>query len=336
MRKDIALDMGGSALRIFQRGRGLIYDAPAMAAMSRENGSLMEVGREAADADALLPGIYDICYPLTGSLYDRLEMTVQMAERLLRKNGLIRSRIILTVPSDLTEEEQKALLDRIDESGLKKIYLVDETVAAVMGSGTDVFLPNGTLVLHIGATRSVVGMVSMGTLTQHQAVGIGARDFCGAIQAGVEEKHHIHISEDTARKLMVRYGGGLRQPKNRGVRIVGCSLRTGLPKKRVFTSDETADAMEEPLTEIIRMVCAFLEDVHTDYQTDIDKYGLLLTGGGAQAYGLSEIFHEMTGLKVRVAQDPANCAVIGASKFYEKLPMMSGEVNLTRSANMVM
>jgi len=329
--KEIALDLGAGMLRAYIRGRGIVLNEPAVAAIRREDGSLSEIGSSALRQIMQLPGIYSECYPLEEPLFDRLEITGQIIDRVLRKIGAPRSRVIMTVPTGYSDEEQLTLSELARDAGAKKVHLVDETVAAVMGSGVDVFLPTGTPVMHIGASRTVVGMVSLGTLIQYRSIEVGGSQINRALGEYLQQKFKMSVSRNELELLKIGYGGGLRREELTNVSLDGCAYRTGLPRRETVTSDELADAMEDSVTRMVQMLCDFLAEIHTEYNTDLNRYGLLLTGGGAEIHGLSEILSEMTGLRVTIAPNPDQCAILGAAKFYEKLPQLQGELNLTKS-----
>ena len=240
--------------------------------------------------------------------------------------------MIITVPSSYSDEEQNTLAEVAMDAGARRVHLVDETVAAVMGSGVDVFLPTGTPVMHIGASRTVVGMVSLGTLVQHQSIEVGGNEINRALGDYLQTKFKMSVDHNTLELLKMHYGGGLRRADCVNVELEGRAFRTGLLRKAAVTSDEVADAMEDSVTRIVQMLCDFLAGIHTEYNTDLSRYGLLLTGGGAHIHGLPEILHEMTGLRITIAPNAAQCAVIGAAKFYEKLPQLQNELNLTKSS----
>lgn len=331
MGKEIALDLGAGMLRAYVRGKGIVLREPAVAAIKREDGSLSEIGNAALRQIMQLPGLYNECYPLEAPLFDRLEMTELIISRVLRKIGAPRAKVIMTVPSGYSDEEQNTLAELVEDAGARKVYLVDETVAAVMGSGVDVFLPTGTPILHIGASRAVVGMVSLGTLVQYRSIDVGGSQINRALGEYLQSKYKMNVLGSTLELLKIGYGGGLRRKELTNVALDGCSFRTGLLRRETVTSDELADAMEDSVTQIVQMLCDFLEEIHTEYNTDLNRYGLLLTGGGAEIYGLPEILREMTGLRITVANNPDQCAILGAAKFYEKLPQLQGELNLTKS-----
>ena len=230
-------------------------------------------------------------------------------------------RIMICIPSQATEVEKKAVIDAASQAGAKKVYLIEEPIAAAIGAGIDISKPCGNMIVDIGGGTADIAVISLGGVVVSNSIKVAGDDFDEAIVRFMRKKHNLLIGERTAEEIKINVGTVYKRPENLTMDVRGRNLVTGLPKTVTVTSEETEEALRESTGQIVEAVIGVLEQTPPELSADILDRGIVLTGGGALLRGLEELIEERTGINTMTAEDPMKVVAIGTGQFVE---FMSG------------
>ncbi|MBR5233026.1 MAG: rod shape-determining protein [Clostridia bacterium] len=322
--QDIGIDLGTSNTIVYAKGKGIIIREPSVVALDvKEKPSrVVAVGAEAKTMIGRTPGSITAERPLKNGVIADYEMTADMLRALIRKaqgNSLFnRTRVMLCIPSGVTEVERRAFHDAARNAGARYVSLIDVPMAAAIGAGLPVTEPVGSMIADIGAGTSEVAVVSLGDIVSSNSVRVGGDDMDEAIIAYIRRKHNLLIGSRTAEDIKIKIGSAFRYDGEAALNIKGRNLVDGLPKNVEITSAEVREAVSDCVNQIVDMICDTLEKTPPELASDILDRGITLTGGGAMLRGIDKLISQVTKMPVRVCNDPIDCVALGTGRCLEK------------------
>ena len=336
--KDIGIDLGTASVLIYIKGQGIVLNEPSVVAMDKNTGKLLKVG---ADAQAMLgrtPGNIVAIRPLRDGVISDYDMTERMLKEFIHKvNGfqLFKPRVIICVPSGITEVEERAVIDAGIQAGARSLYLVEEPVAAAIGAGIDIAKPDGHLIIDIGGGTTDIAVISLSGVVESASIKVAGDMFNEAVVKYIRRKHNVLIGERTAEELKIQIGCVYPQEEEQTVEVKGRCLMTGLPKVFSVSSSEMIEAFEEPAERILEAVHSVLERTPPELVADISTNGIVMTGGGSLVAGFAELVSSRTGIATTVAENAIQCVAMGTGQSLEMIAsMQDGTMNLSRRTQM--
>lgn len=336
--KDIGIDLGTASVLIYVKGQGIVLNEPSVVAMDKNTGKLLKVG---ADAQAMLgrtPGNIVAIRPLRDGVISDYDMTERMLKEFIRKvNGfqLFKPRVIICVPSGITEVEERAVIDAGVQAGARSVYLIEEPVAAAIGAGIDITKPDGHLIIDIGGGTSDIAVISLSGVVESASIKVAGDMFNEAVVKYIRRKHNVLIGERTAEELKIQIGCVYPQEEEQSVEVKGRCLMTGLPKVFTVSSSEMIEAFEEPAERILEAVHSVLERTPPELVADISTNGIVMTGGGSMVKGFDKLVTSRTGIATTVADNAIQCVALGTGQSLDWVSsMQDGTVNLSRRKQM--
>ena len=267
-------------------------------------------------------------------MISQYEITLKMIQYFIKKacgTMIFKPRVIICVPSGITEVEERAVVDAATQAGAKRTYLIEEPVAAAIGAGINIAAPNGHMVVDIGGGTTDIAVLSLGGVVVSESIKVAGDKFDEAIIRYVRRKHNVLIGERTAEAIKIKIGCAWPRKEPRTLEVKGRCLIQGLPRVVRINSDEIPDALEEPITAIIEAVCSVVERTPPELIGDILSNGIVMTGGGSLLYGLDRLIAYATGIKTRVADKAVSCVAIGTGKSLDNLSSIpEGAINISR------
>ena len=320
--KDIGMDLGTASVLIYIKDKGIVLNEPSVVALDKNTGKLLKVG---ADAQAMLgrtPGNIIAIRPLREGVISDYEVTERMIKEFLHKVmgfQLFKPRIIICVPSGITEVEERAVIDAGIQAGARRVYLIEEPVAAAIGAGIDITQPEGHMIIDIGGGTSDIAVISLSGVVESSSIKIAGDQFNEAVVKYMRRKHNLLVGERTAEQMKMQIGCVFPKEQETTIEIKGRCLVTGLPKVINVSSTEMLEAFEEPVERILEAVHGVLERTPPELVADIEKNGLLMTGGGAMLDGLDKLITSRVRIRAHLAENPIEAVAIGTGKSFEYL-----------------
>lgn len=337
--RDIGIDLGTATVILAAKGKGIITKEPSVVAMDKNTGRLLKVGMAAQRMLGRTPGNIAAIRPLQDGVISDYDMTERMLRELIKKVSnfsMIKPRIVISVPSCITEVEERAVIDVALQAGARKVYLIEEPVAAALGSGIDISKPEGHMVVDIGAGTTDAAVISLSGVVQSESIKIAGDAFNDAIVRYIRKKHNILIGRDTtAEELKKSIGCVFPMPENTTVEVKGRCLLTGLPKIISISSSEMIEAFDDVSNSILEIIHQVLENTPPELVADISENGIVLTGGGSLVWGIDKLVESSTNIKTRIADDAELCVAYGVCKSLDWInDMQEGVINLSRKRQM--
>lgn len=337
--KDIGIDLGTASVLVYIKGKGVVLNEPSVVAIDKNTGRLLKVGAEAQAMLGRTPGNIVAIRPLRDGVISDYDMTERMLKEFIRKvtGGfhLFPPRIMVCVPSGITEVEERAVIDAGRQAGARRVYLIEEPVAAAIGAGIDITKPDGHMVVDIGGGTSDIAVISLSGVVESASIKVAGDQFNEAVVKYMRRKHNILIGERTAEQMKMEIGCVYPKEEEATIEIKGRCLMTGLPKTITVNSTEMMEAFEEPVERILEAVHNVLERTPPELVADISNNGIVMTGGGSLVDGFDKLITARTGIHTVVAEDTISCVVEGTGKSLDSLgDMQDGTVNLSRRRQM--
>ena len=337
--KDIGIDLGTASVLVYIKGKGVVLNEPSVVAIDKNTGRLLKVGAEAQAMLGRTPGNIVAIRPLRDGVISDYDMTERMLKEFIRKvtGGfhLFPPRIMVCVPSGITEVEERAVIDAGRQAGARRVYLIEEPVAAAIGAGIDITKPDGHMVVDIGGGTSDIAVISLSGVVESASIKVAGDQFNESIVKYMRRKHNILIGERTAEQMKMEIGCVYPKEEEATIEIKGRCLMTGLPKTITVNSTEMMEAFEEPVERILEAVHNVLERTPPELVADISNNGIVMTGGGSLVYGFDKLVTARTGIHTVVAEDAISCVAEGTGKSLDSLgDMQDGTVNLSRRRQM--
>ena len=337
--KDIGIDLGTASVLVYIKGKGVVLNEPSVVAIDKNTGRLLKVGAEAQAMLGRTPGNIVAIRPLRDGVISDYDMTERMLKEFIRKvtGGfhLFPPRIMVCVPSGITEVEERAVIDAARRAGPRRVYLIEEPVAAAIGAGIDITKPDGHMVVDIGGGTSDIAVISLSGVVESASIKVAGDQFNESIVKYMRRKHNILIGERTAEQMKMEIGCVYPKEEEATIEIKGRCLMTGLPKTITVNSTEMMEAFEEPVERILEAVHNVLERTPPELVADISNNGIVMTGGGSLVDGFDKLITARTGIHTVVAEDAISCVAEGTGKSLDSLgDMQDGTVNLSRRRQM--
>ncbi|MBE7047991.1 MAG: MreB/Mrl family cell shape determining protein [Ruminococcaceae bacterium] len=312
--QDIGIDLGTATVLVYVKGRGVVLKEPSVVAIDTNTGKVLKVGVEAQNMIGRTPGNIVAIRPLRDGVisdYDTTEKMIRYFLRKVCKNRFFKPRVMVCVPSQATEVEERAVTDAATQAGAGKTYIIEEPIAAAIGAGLDIGKPYGNMIVDIGGGTADVAVISLGEIVVSDSIKVAGDKFDEAVVKYIRKKHNMMIGDRTAEELKVEIGCVYPRPVTLAKEIKGRCLVSGLPKVVTITSEEMLEAFNECAMQIVEAVHNVLEKTPPELVGDISSGGILLTGGGSLIYGLDKLLSRETGLEVFIAEDAVFCVAKG-------------------------
>lgn len=322
--KDMGIDLGTANTLVFMRGRGIIIREPSVVAIQTNTKEVLAVGEEAKKMIGRTPGHIVAIRPLSDGVIADFDITQSMLKYFIRKgnNGrsLFSPRVVVCVPSGVTEVEKRAVEEAAIQAGAREAFLIEEPMAAAIGAGLPVHEPNGSMVVDIGGGTTEVAIISLGGIVTSKSIRVAGDELDESIVYYIKKEYNLMIGERTAEEVKIQVGSAdLSINKEKKISVRGRDLISGLPKNIDISSSEIYEAMKEPISSIIDAIKFTLEKTPPELASDIMEQGIMLTGGGALLDGLDRLIRKETGMPIRIAEDPLDCVAIGTGKALEDI-----------------
>lgn len=320
---DMGVDLGTANTLVYVKGQGIVLREPSVVALDKDTGEVLSVGAEAKKMLGKTPANIVAIRPLRDGVIADFAVTEQMIRYFITKvhnrRALLHPRIVVTVPSGITEVERRAVIDSAKQAGAREVFLIEEPMAAAIGAEIPIQEPAGNMVVDIGGGCSEIAVISLGGMVVSKAIGIAGNEMDEAIMSYFRKKYNLIIGETTAEEVKINIGSAFPQPEERNAEVKGRDQPSGLPRTVTVTSEEIRLALSEPLKAIIDIIRQTLEETPPELAADLVDRGIVLAGGGALLRGLPELLSQETDLPVNLAPDPLTCVVLGAGKYLESL-----------------
>lgn len=325
--KEIGIDLGTANTLVYLKGKGVILREPSVVAMNNNTGQILAVGIEAKQMIGRTPGNITALRPLKDGVIADFETTQSMLRHFIRKvvgnSPLARPRVVICVPSGVTEVEKRAVVDSAMTAGAKEAFLIEEPMASAIGAGLPVEEPSGSMVVDIGGGTSEVAVISLGGIVVSRSLRVAGDEFDDSIIHYIKKEYNLMIGERTAEDIKVKIGSAFPLEKEETYNISGRDLVTGLPKELQVSSEEIREALKEPVNSVVDSVKFTLEKTPPELAADIMERGIMLAGGGALLKGLDKLINKETGIPVFIAEQPMDCVVLGTGRVLEEIDVLS-------------
>lgn len=321
--KDIGIDLGTANTLVFMRGKGIVMREPSVVAVDVRTDEVVAVGKQAKDMLGRTPGSIVAVRPLKDGVIADFDVTAAMLKYFIKKalknGGIYRPRVVICIPSGVTEVERRAVEDAAKQAGSNNVDLIEEPMAAAIGAGLPVGEPTGSMVVDIGGGTSEVAVISLGDIVTAVSVRMAGDKFDEAIVSYVKKKYNLLIGERTAEEIKVKLGSAFptEDTMNAFIEIKGRNLVDGLPKNVTIHADEVREALSDCVMTVVDAIKDTLEKTPPELAADIIDRGIMLTGGGALLRGFDKLVSQETGIPVHVAERPLDCVVEGTGKSLE-------------------
>ena len=320
---DLAIDLGTSNILIYMKGKGIILREPTVVAIDRDTRDVLAFGEEARRMIGRTPGNILAIRPLREGVISDYELVSYMLKgfvlKAIGKHMFARPRAILSLPTGVNEMERRSIISTMFDAGMRRTQLLDRTIAAAIGAGLPIDEAYGTMIVDISAGVSDVAVLSLGKVVVSDCSKVGGDKLDDAIIRYLRRKHNLLIGERTAEELKINIGSAIPRSDQLYMEVTGRNLISGLPKTMRITSDDVTEAIDEPLQQLIESIHGVLEHTPAELAADIFEYGILLTGGGAELFGLCEAIADALKVPCSVAEDPQTNVVMGCGKALENL-----------------
>ena len=330
--KDIGIDLGTASVLVYVKGKGVVLNEPSVVAMDKTTGKLLKVGTDAQAMLGRTPGNIIAIRPLREGVISDYDMTERMLKEFIHKVAgfsFFKPRVIICVPSGITEVEERAVIDAGIQAGARKVYLIEEPVAAAIGAGIDITQPDGHMVVDIGGGTADIAVISLSGVVESASIKIAGDQLNEAVVKYMRRKHNLLVGERTAEEMKKQIGCVFPKDEEETMDV------TGLPKVVTVSSTEMMDAFEEPVERIMEAIHSVLERTPPELVADVSTNGIIMTGGGSLVYGFDKLVTARTGIHTTVADDAISCVALGTGKSLDDLnSMQDGTMNLSRRKQM--
>ena len=321
--ENIGIDLGTATVLVYIKGQGIVIREPSVVAIDRDTNTILSVGEEARRMLGRTPGNIVAIRPLREGVISNYEITEKMLkyfiQKAIGKRSFVKPTIAVCVPSSVTEVERRAVEDATRQAGARRVHIIEEPIAAAIGSGIDISKAHGSMVVDIGGGTTDIAFISLGGTVVIKSLKIAGDNFDDAIIKYMRKKHNVLIGERTAEDLKIKIGTAFERSVPVSLDVRGRNLITGLPKNITVTSEEMHEALRESVTAICESVHNVLEKTPPELASDIADRGIIMTGGGSLLYGLDKLITSETGINTIVAEDSISCVAVGTGQYIEFL-----------------
>jgi rod shape-determining protein MreB len=332
---DMGIDLGTCTTLVCVRDKGIVLNEPSVVAVYKGTNRVLNdgegVGLVAREMLGKTPGSITAIRPLKDGVISDFEITEAMLSYFIRKvhgrGGLVRPRVVIAVPSGITAVERRAVIDSAERAGARKVYLVDEPMAAGIGAGLPITDPTASMIVDIGGGTTEVAIMSLADIATCESIRIGGDDMDEAVINHLKKTYNLLVGEARAEKVKIQIGSAVPLEEELTIEIAGRDTISGLPRKLVITSEEIREAIREPVAAIIDAVTTTLEKALPELAADLIDNGLYICGGGALLRGMDTVLANATGLKVQRVEDPLSCVARGTSVYLENLELWKSSMD---------
>lgn len=323
---DLAIDLGTATTLVYVRGRGIVLNEPSVVAVEKKTEKVLAVGVEAKRMLGRTPGNITAIRPMKEGVIADFEMAERMLKYFITKahnrSTFVRPRIIIGVPSRITQVEQRAVRDSAELAGAREVYLIDEPVAAAIGAGLPITEPSGNMVVDVGGGTTDIAVISLGGIVYSESVRVAGDRMDDAIMNYVKKKYNLLIGDHMAERVKVEIGSAYPLEEKKTIMIKGRDLISGIPRTLVVDDAEIREALQEPISTIVNAIKVALENTPPELAGDIIDRGIVLTGGGSLVKGMDTRFREETNLPIITVDDPLTSVVLGVGKILDELDLL--------------
>lgn len=316
---DLGVDLGTSNVLIYVDGKGVMVREPSVVAMDKNTGRILQVGTEARNMLGRTPGNVVAMQPLKEGVISDHGMTVKLLQTLFRRASqkslfLSKPRVVICVPSGVTEVEERTVINAAIEAGARRVYLIEEPLAAALGANLDIRGPRGQMVVDIGGGTTDVAVLTMNAVAVSSSLKVAGDSFDEAIARYVRRRHGVIIGKTTAEDIKIKIGSVSVRPEEIAATVRGRDAKTGMPREIRLDSTEIFEVLRRPARQIADEVVSVLEDSSPELVSDIAENGITLTGGSSQLWGMAQLIEDRTGIHCTIADDPDSCVAYGCGK----------------------
>ena len=337
---DLGVDLGTSNVLIYADGKGLVVREPSVVAVDKNTGKILQVGAAARNMLGRTPGNVVAMKPLRDGIISDHEMTVRMLSEMFKtatKASMFtpKPRVVISVPSGVTEVEERSVINAAIEAGARRVFLIEEPLAAALGANLDIKGATGHMVVDIGGGTTDIAVLSMNGVAESSSLKIAGDYIDETIARYVRRQHGVVIGQVTAESIKIQIGQVFPREEELSMNVKGRDAKTGMPKEVTLTSNEIYEVLRRPARIIVDEVMAVLEQTSPELVSDISENGITLTGGCAQIWGMAELIMDRTGINTIVADDPDSCTAYGCGKSLAWINhMQEGPINIARKRMM--
>ena len=323
---DLAIDLGTANTLVFARGRGIVVDEPSIVAINKLNNKVEAVGREAKEMLGRTPGNIVAIKPMKDGVIADFDVTEEMLKYFIKKahnrNHLLSPRIVICIPSEITQVEKRAVRESALRAKASEVYLVEEAMAAAIGAGLPITEPSGNMIVDIGGGTTDIAVISLSGIVYSRSVRVAGNEMDEAIIQYIKRKHNLLIGERTAERIKIEVGSAAVLSEPLTMEIKGRNLIEGIPKTLEITDEEVRESLSDSISTIVNAVRVALERTPPELSADIADKGIVLTGGGALLKGLDHRIKDDTDLPVFLAEDPLSSVAIGTGMMLEEMGLL--------------
>ena len=334
--QDLGIDLGTANVLIYADGQGVVIREPSVVAVDKNSGKILQVGAGARNMLGRTPGNVVAMHPLKDGIISDHELTVKMLQSLfhsINKSSIFspKPRVVISVPSGITEVEERTIINAAAEAGARRVYLIEEPLAAALGAGLDLNSPTGHMVVDIGAGTTDIAVLSMNGVATSSSLKVAGNAFDEAIARYVRRKHGVIIGQTTAEDVKIQIGSVYPRNEDPTMVVKGRDAKNGVPRELILSASEVSEVLMRMGRQIADEVLSVLEDTSPELVGDIAQTGITLTGGGAQIYGMDMLLSERTGVRCTLADDAPSCVVYGCGRSLAWINQMTeGPINVAR------
>ncbi|MFB3070741.1 MAG: rod shape-determining protein [Nitrospirales bacterium] len=330
---DLAIDLGTATTLVYVRGQGIVCNEPSVVAIEKQSNTVLAVGVEAKRMVGRTPGNIVAIRPIKEGVIADFGMTEKMLKYFITKahnrSSFVRPRVIIGVPSRITEVEQRAVRESATHAGAREVYLIEEPVAAAIGAGLPITEPSGNMVVDIGGGTTDIAVISLGGIVCSESVKVAGDQMDEAIMSYVKRRYNLLIGEHMAEKVKMEVGSAYPLEEQKTMMVKGRDMISGIPRTVVVNDAEIREALEEPIHAIINALRTSLEKTPPELAGDIIDRGVVLTGGGSMLPGLATRFQEETNLPIITVDDPLTSVVLGVGQVLDEIELFKKVALLT-------
>ena len=332
--RDLGIDLGTANVLVYAEGKGIVLREPSVVAIDKNSGKVLQVGAAARNMLGRTPGNVVAVRPLRNGVISDYEMTEKMLAEFMKKiirYSLVKPRVVVCVPSGVTEVEERAVIQATMEAGARRVYLIEEPFAAGLGAGLDLSKPNGYMVVDIGGGTTDIAVLSLNDLAATSSIKVAGDTFDETIITYLRRRQGLLIGANTAEEIKITIGSVVERPEEMSMTVKGRDLKTGLPREVLVTSSELLEVLHRPARFIVEEILSVLEQSSPELVADISRNGIILTGGGSQIWGMDRMIYERTEIPCMVADDAESCVALGCGKSLQWInSMQEGTINIAR------
>jgi len=320
---DMGIDLGTATTLVFVKGEGVVLCEPSVVAIERGTSHVLAVGEEAKRMLGRTPGNIIAIRPMKDGVIADFEITEAMLRYFIKKvhhrKVLVRPRIVIAIPSGITEVEKRAVRDSAERAGAREVFLIEEPIAAAIGVGLPIQEPIGNMIIDIGGGTTEIAVISLAGIVFSKSIRIGGDEMNEAIIEYLKKTYNLMVGERTSEDLKIKIGSAYPLEEEMSVEVKGRDLVAGLPKTVTITSEEIRESLQEPLRAILEVIKMSLERTPPELAADLIEHGIVMAGGGSLLRGLDKLISEETGLPVHISDDPITAVVNGTGRVLSEI-----------------